>query len=63
MALLDLYGADASHLLAIAQGADNQGWLRPYHSALREECTAYIGLNPSVSGWALTVIQSLPSAP
>ncbi len=45
MALLDLYGADASlrsDLLAIAQGADNQGWLRPYHSALPEEYTAYI---------------------
>ena len=45
MALLDLYGADASlrsDLLAIAQGADDQGWLRPYHSALPEEYTAYI---------------------
>ncbi len=45
MALLDLYGADSSlrsDLLAIAQGADNQGWLRPYHSALPEEYTAYI---------------------
>ena len=45
MALLDLYGADTSlrsDLLAIAQGADNQGWLRPYHSALPEEYTAYI---------------------
>ena len=45
MTLLDLYGADdplRSDLLAIAQGADNQGWLRPYHSALPEEYTAYI---------------------
>lgn len=45
MALLDLYGAEPSlrsDLLAIAQGADNQGWLRPYHSALPEEYTAYI---------------------
>jgi transcriptional regulator with XRE-family HTH domain len=45
VALLDLYGADPSlrsDLLAIAQDADNQGWLRPYHSALPEEYTAYI---------------------
>src|SRR5271165_2048290 len=45
MTLLDLYGADdplRSDLLAIAQGADNQGWLRPYHSELPEEYAAYI---------------------
>jgi len=45
MALLDLYGADASlrsDLLAIARSADDQGWLRPYHSDLAEEYTAYI---------------------
>jgi transcriptional regulator with XRE-family HTH domain len=45
VALLDLYGAEdplRSDLLAIARGADDQGWLRPYHSALPEEYTAYI---------------------
>jgi transcriptional regulator with XRE-family HTH domain len=45
MALLDLYGADEAlraDLLAIARGADDQGWLRPYHADLAEEYTAYI---------------------
>ena len=45
MTLLDLYGAEDSlrkDLLAISRSADDQGWLRPYHSALPEEYTAYI---------------------
>ncbi len=44
-ALLDLYGADdqlRADLLAIARGADDQGWLQPYQSALPEVYAAYI---------------------
>ncbi|MFF5921804.1 helix-turn-helix domain-containing protein [Streptomyces flavochromogenes] len=44
--LLDAYGADESHrtdLLALQSGANDQGWLRPYHAELPEEYTAYIG--------------------
>ncbi|MFF3842362.1 helix-turn-helix domain-containing protein [Streptomyces sp. NPDC001930] len=44
--LLDAYGADETHrtdLLALQGGANDQGWLRPYHSELPEEYTAYIG--------------------
>ncbi|WP_411137663.1 helix-turn-helix domain-containing protein [Streptomyces sp. C10] len=46
VALLDLYEAtDAQRvdLLAIQSGSNDQGWLRPYHSELPEEYTAYIG--------------------
>lgn len=45
LALVQLYGADAEqrdHLLALSKEAIRQGWLRPYHSDLPEEYTAYI---------------------
>jgi DNA-binding XRE family transcriptional regulator len=44
-ALLDLYGADAeqaAYLTALCRDAAKQGWLRPYHSDLPEEYTAFI---------------------
>ncbi|WP_282696225.1 helix-turn-helix transcriptional regulator [Streptomyces sp. CC208A] len=44
--LLDLYQADdrrRADLLALQSGSNDQGWLRPYHSELPEEYTAYIG--------------------
>ena len=43
--LLDLYDvnqAARSDLLAIARGADSQGWLQSYHSELPEDYTTYI---------------------
>ncbi|MEV0264235.1 helix-turn-helix transcriptional regulator [Streptomyces sp. NPDC050617] len=46
IALLDLYEATEDQredLLAAHRGANDQGWLRPYHSELPEEYTAYIG--------------------
>lgn len=46
LALLELYAAsDAQRadLLAVQSGSHDQGWLRPYHSELPEEYTAYIG--------------------
>lgn len=45
VALLRLYGADGEqreHLLDLSKEAVKQGWLRPYHSDLPEEYTAYI---------------------
>ena len=45
VALLDLYGVDQGqrdYLLALLKDAGVQGWLRPYHSELPEEYTAYI---------------------
>ncbi len=45
VALLNLYGVGEPHhgeILALLQGANAQGWLRPYHSELPEEYTAYI---------------------
>jgi transcriptional regulator with XRE-family HTH domain len=45
IALLDLYRANddlRSDLLSIQSGSNDQGWLRPYHSELPEEYTAYI---------------------
>lgn len=45
VALLDLYevnGDARAALLDIAKGADDQGWLRPYHAELPEEYAAYI---------------------
>ncbi|MFG2113316.1 helix-turn-helix domain-containing protein [Streptomyces sp. NPDC048718] len=44
--LLDLYQADdrqRADLLALQSRSNDQGWLRPYHSELPEEYTAYIG--------------------
>ncbi|WP_329147678.1 helix-turn-helix domain-containing protein [Streptomyces sp. NBC_01456] len=46
VALLDVYEAtdvQRADLLAIQTGSNDQGWLRPYHSELPEEYTAYIG--------------------
>jgi transcriptional regulator with XRE-family HTH domain len=46
LALLDLYAATEGQridLLAVQSGSNDQGWLRPYHSELPEEYTAYIG--------------------
>jgi transcriptional regulator with XRE-family HTH domain len=46
LALLDLYEATEAQrtdLLAVQSGSNDQGWLRPYHSELPEEYTAYIG--------------------
>ncbi|MGW1652593.1 helix-turn-helix domain-containing protein [Streptomyces atratus] len=46
IALLDLYAASEAQradLLAVQNGSNDQGWLRPYHSELPEEYTAYIG--------------------
>ncbi|MFI1866548.1 helix-turn-helix domain-containing protein [Streptomyces jumonjinensis] len=45
-ALLDLYEASEtqrSDLMTIQNSPSDQGWLRPYHSELPEEYTAYIG--------------------
>lgn len=45
VALLNLYGVDQGqrdYLLALLKDAGVQGWLRPYHSELPEEYTAYI---------------------
>ncbi|MFG2178813.1 helix-turn-helix domain-containing protein [Streptomyces abikoensis] len=45
VALLNLYGVRESQrdeVLALSEGASVQGWLRPYHSELPEEYTAYI---------------------
>ncbi|MGC5365306.1 helix-turn-helix domain-containing protein [Streptomyces sp. DT24] len=44
--LLQLYGVSETQrldLLAVQSGSNDQGWLRPYHSELPEEYTAYIG--------------------
>ncbi|MEV7867097.1 helix-turn-helix transcriptional regulator [Streptomyces sp. NPDC088124] len=46
VALLDLYEAtevQRADLLAVQSRSNDQGWLRPYHSELPEEYTAYIG--------------------
>ncbi|MFE3649422.1 helix-turn-helix domain-containing protein [Streptomyces sp. NPDC057579] len=46
IALLELYEASEEQradLLAIQNGSADRGWLRPYHSELPEEYTAYIG--------------------
>lgn len=43
--LLNLYEVEEparSEIVALSKGADAQGWLRPYHSELPEEYTAYI---------------------
>ncbi|MFI0800864.1 helix-turn-helix domain-containing protein [Amycolatopsis lurida] len=45
MALLNLYEVPAEqreYLFALLKDATKQGWLRPYHSELPEEYTAYI---------------------
>ncbi|GAA1904124.1 helix-turn-helix domain-containing protein [Streptantibioticus ferralitis] len=45
VSLLDLYNVQEQQrgeILALLQGASDEGWLRPYHSELPEEYTAYI---------------------
>jgi transcriptional regulator with XRE-family HTH domain len=45
MTLLDLYEVSDSQrarITALHEGADTQGWLRPYHDALRDEYNTYI---------------------
>ena len=45
VALLDLYGItdpQRSDMLALASGAEHQGWMQPYHSQLPEEYATYI---------------------
>jgi transcriptional regulator with XRE-family HTH domain len=45
LALLNLYDVQEQQrgeILALLQGASDQGWLRPYHNELPEEYTAYI---------------------
>jgi transcriptional regulator with XRE-family HTH domain len=51
--LLTAYGADAelrSYLTALCRDAGQQGWLRPYHSDLPEEYTAYISFEGEATG-------------
>lgn len=51
-ALLDLYDADdeqRQHLVTLSKEATKQGWLRPYHSDLPEEYTAYISFEAEAS--------------
>ncbi|MFE4665274.1 helix-turn-helix transcriptional regulator [Streptomyces sp. NPDC056716] len=53
IAILDTYrvgDADRSEILELAKGADTPGWLRPYHSDLREQLTAYIAFEAEASG-------------
>ncbi|MEV6506920.1 helix-turn-helix transcriptional regulator [Streptomyces sp. NPDC051642] len=45
MTLLDLYEVSddqRTRITALHEGADTQGWLRPYHDALRDEYNTYI---------------------
>lgn len=52
-ALLDLYEADQEqrdYLTALCRDAGKQGWLRPYHSDLPEEYTAYISFEDEAQG-------------
>lgn len=51
--LLSTYQADAdlrSYLTTLCRDAGQQGWLRPYHSDLPEEYTAYISFEDEASG-------------
>ncbi|MPZ89059.1 MAG: helix-turn-helix domain-containing protein [Nitriliruptorales bacterium] len=65
VALLDLYqvtGELREDLLEISRGADHQGWLRPYHSELPEDYTAYISFEAesrSVRSYQSLVIPGL----
>lgn len=52
-ALLTLYGANeeqSAYLIALCRDAGQQGWLRPYHSDLPEEYTAYISFEAEAQG-------------
>lgn len=51
--LLNLYGVDAEqrdYLTILCRDAAKQGWLRPYHSDLPEEYTAYISFEAEAAG-------------
>jgi transcriptional regulator with XRE-family HTH domain len=51
--LLDLYEVDGeqrSYLTSLCRDASQQGWLRPYHSDLPEEYTAYISFENEAQG-------------
>lgn len=51
--LLTLYGveqAQRDYLTALCREASKQGWLRPYHSDLPEEYTAYISFEDEAQG-------------
>lgn len=53
LALLNLYGVDQEqrvYLTALCRDAGTQGWLRPYHSDLPEEYTAYISFEDEAQG-------------
>ncbi len=52
-ALLTLYGTDQEqreYLTILCRDAGKQGWLRPYHSDLPEEYTAYISFEAEAAG-------------
>ncbi|CAL9520460.1 hypothetical protein SUDANB171_03810 [Streptomyces sp. enrichment culture] len=60
IALLDLYEAPPAlraEVLAMARGATEQGWLRPYHSELPQEYTAYISFENEA--WEVRNYESL----
>ena len=51
--LLNLYGVDTEqhgYLTTLCRDAATQGWLRPYHSDLPEEYTAYISFEDEAQG-------------
>lgn len=53
VALLNSYGVDTEqreYLTTLCRDAARQGWLRPYHSDLPEEYTAYISFEAEASG-------------
>lgn len=53
IALLNLYEAtkeEHEYLTALLRDAGKQGWLRPYHSDLPEEYTAYISFEDEAAG-------------
>lgn len=53
IALLNLYEVDEEqrdYLITLCRDAATQGWLRPYHSELPEEYTAYISFEDEAQG-------------
>jgi len=53
VALLNLYNVDQGqrdYLVALLKDASVQGWLRPYHSELPEEYTAFISFESEAQG-------------
>ncbi|MFC9064004.1 helix-turn-helix domain-containing protein [Streptomyces harbinensis] len=60
IALLDLYEADPglrAEVASMAERATEQGWLRPYHSELPQEYTAYISFENEA--WEVRNYESL----